>query len=259
MNITTTKACIYLRTSTDRQFVDNQRPSVLRLAEARGFEVVHVFEEVSAAKHRPAWAALREAAHRGEFKAVVIHALDRLGRSMVGNVQEVLQLDRLGVEVVSVREPWLDMGGPVRTLLIAILSWVAEEERRQISSRSKLGQERARREGKRIGRPPVSIDIELAGTLKRDGLSVREIARQLGVSRSLVHRVLQAVPEVPADRALVQVPISAGMVACWCGWKRSVDGHQEPEGPSLLPPYKQASGRPFGSLLIRFSGIEGSP
>lgn len=133
---------------------------------------------------------------------------DRDGR----NAQ--LALDRLGVEVVSVREPWLDMGGPVRTLLIAILSWVAEEERRQIASRSKLGVERARREGKRIGRPPVSIDIELAGRLKEDGLSVREIAKRLGVSRSVVHRVLQAVPEVPQELELVQVPISAGIGAC---------------------------------------------
>jgi putative DNA-invertase from lambdoid prophage Rac len=214
MTTTIKKAAVYLRTSTDRQFTDNQRPGVLRLAEARGFEVVEVFEEqLSAAKHRPAWTALREGAHRGDYKAVIIYALDRLGRSMVGNVQEVLALDRIGVEVVSVREPWLDMGGPVRTLLIAILSWVAEEERRQIASRSKLGVERARREGKRIGRPPVSIDIELATTLKKDGLSLREIAKRLGVSRSVVHRVLQGVPEVPSGPRSVQVPISAGIEA----------------------------------------------
>lgn len=185
------KAAIYLRTSTDRQFTDNQRPAVLKLAEARGYEVVQVFEEqVSAVKHRPAWAALREGAHRGDYKAVIIYALDRLGRSMIGNVQEVLALDRLGVEVVSVREPWLDMGGPVRTLLIAILSWVAEEERRQIASRSKPGVERARREGKRIGRPPALIDLELATSLKSNGLSVREIAKQLNLPKSTVHKAL---------------------------------------------------------------------
>lgn len=204
--------CVYLRTSTDRQFTDNQRPAVVRLAEARGFEVVKVFEEqVSAVKHRPAWAALRDAAHRGEFGAVVIYALDRIGRSMVGNVQEVLALDRLGVEVVSVREPWLDMGGPVRTLLIAILSWVAEEERRQIASRSKLGVERARREGKRIGRPPARIDIELAGALKKEGASLREIAKRLGVPKSTVHKALAGVHEVPLDLGAVQVRDPAGI------------------------------------------------
>ena len=35
---------------------------------------------------------------------------------------EVLTLDRLGVKVISVREPWLGMGGPIRELLIAIFS-----------------------------------------------------------------------------------------------------------------------------------------
>jgi DNA invertase Pin-like site-specific DNA recombinase len=212
--ITTTKKCaIYLRTSSDRQFTDNQRPSVLRLAEARSFEVVEVFEEqVSATKHRPEWERLRAAAHRGELQAICIQALDRLGRNMIGNVQEVLALDRLGVEVVSVREPWLDMGGPVRTLLIAILSWVAEEERRQIASRSKLGVERARREGKRIGRPPVVVDDVHARRLREAGLSIREIARQLGVAKSTVHKALMVVREVPPRMALLDpsIPETSG-------------------------------------------------
>ena len=56
---------------------------------------------------------------------------------MVGNVQEVLALDRPGIEVVSVREPWLDMGRPSGPSSGAILSWVAEEERgRSLRGRS---------------------------------------------------------------------------------------------------------------------------
>lgn len=203
----TKKAAIYLRTSTDRQFTDNQRPAVLRLCEARGFEVVQVFEEqLSATKVRPQWEALKAAAHRGEFQAIVIYAIDRLGRSMIGNVQEILQLDRLGVEVVSVREPWLDMGGPVRTLLIAILSWVAEEERRQIASRSALGVARARAQGKRIGRPPVVVDVELATRLRSEGMSVREVASKLGLPKSTVHKALGAVHQVPLPSGVPELP-----------------------------------------------------
>lgn len=206
----TRRAAVYLRTSTERQFTENQRPAVMKLAEARGFEIAEVFEEqVSAVKHRPAWEALRGAAHRGEFDAVIIYALDRLGRSMVGNVQEVLTLDRLGVEVVSVREPWLDMGGPVRTLLVAILSWVAEEERRQIASRSKLGVERARREGKRIGRPTIEVDVVRARRLREEGLSIRDAAKELGVTTSVLFRALRDVPEVPLRSPGPRATISA--------------------------------------------------
>jgi DNA invertase Pin-like site-specific DNA recombinase len=154
---------------------------------------VDVFEEnVSAvAKDRPEWQRLKDAAHQGKLGVVVVFALDRLGRSLVGNLQEVLTLDRLGVEVVSVREPWLDMGGPIRELLIAIFSWVAQEERRQIASRCRAGQERARRQGKHVGRPRAEVDLNRASELRRRGLSVRKAAEQLGVSASVLHRALQ--------------------------------------------------------------------
>lgn len=194
---------IYLRTSTDRQFTDNQRPAVMQLIAARGFELVGTFEEqVSAtAKKRPAWEALRVGAHRGDFEVVVVAAIDRIGRSLSGNVQEILHLDQLGVEVVSVREPWLSTQGPVRSLLIAIFSWVAEEERRQIAARSRAGVERARRAGKTIGRPKVEVDVDEALALRARGLSVRAAAERLGVSRMTLHRALQAVPQVPQQTA----------------------------------------------------------
>jgi putative DNA-invertase from lambdoid prophage Rac len=202
------KTAIYLRTSTDRQFVDNQRPSVLQLAEARSLEIVKVYEEqASSVKHRPEWERLKNDAHRGEFRCLVLHALDRLGRSMIGNVQQILELDRMGIEVVSVREPWLDTRGPVRTLLIAILSWVAEEERRQIASRSKLGVERARRAGKVIGRPRVEVDLHRALELRAEGMSVKDVARAMGVPRSTLYRELSTVQKVPSTSKSCSVPI----------------------------------------------------
>jgi hypothetical protein len=74
---------------------------------------------------------------------------------MVSNLQAVLDLDRCGVQVVSIREPWLDTGSAVRPLLIAIFGWVAEQERVTIVARTKAGLERARRSGARLGRPPL--------------------------------------------------------------------------------------------------------
>jgi putative DNA-invertase from lambdoid prophage Rac len=177
----------------------------MQLAEARGLTVVEVFEEnVSAVKDRPEWQRLKTAAHQGKLDAVLVFALDRLGRSLVGNLQEVLTLDRLGVEVISVREPWLDMGGPIRELLIAIFSWVAQEERRQIASRCRAGQERARRQGKHVGRPKAEVDLVRAMELRAQGLSIRRAAEKLGVSSSvLLHRALRAhdggVPEASLE------------------------------------------------------------
>lgn len=141
-----TRAAMYLRVSTDEQNTDNQRPELEQLARARNVEVVAPYEEhASAAKARPRFEAMTNDAHRGAFDVLLLWALDRLGRSMVGNLQAVLELDRRGVQVFSVREPWLDTGGPVRPLLVAIFSWVAEQERAQLVARTKAGIERARR------------------------------------------------------------------------------------------------------------------
>lgn len=119
------KAILYLRVSTDQQTVENQKPELLQLAQARGLQIVEVIEETaSAAKQRPGLERLLKLAHEGKCQVVVTWALDRLGRSMVGNLQTVLALDKLGVQVVSMREPWLTMDSPVRSLLIAVFSWV---------------------------------------------------------------------------------------------------------------------------------------
>lgn len=198
MDPTTPKTCaLYLRVSTDdgRQDLDNQRPAVAQLARRRGFEIVEVYEEKrSAAKKRPEFERMKVAAHGGKFDAVIVWSLDRLGRSMVGNIRTVVEFDRLGVEVISVQEPWMDTTAApgVRDLLLAIFSWVAEQERLRISERTKAGLERARKKG-RLGRPRVRVDIERALELTEDqGLSIRAAANKLGVGASTLHRALKA-------------------------------------------------------------------
>lgn len=116
---------------------------------------------------------------------------------MVGSIQTVLECDRIGVPVISVREPWLDTAGPVRPLLIAIFGWVAEQERTRLIERTKAGLERARahgtKSGKPIGRPPASpILLHAAADLVRTGTSVSEAARRKGVKRTTLRRFLAA-------------------------------------------------------------------
>ena len=190
------RAALYLRVSTGDQTCDNQRPALERIARARGAEIVDVFEEqASAARARPKLQALMRAAHRGDFDILVIWALDRLGRSMVGNLQAVLELDRRGVQVVSANEPWLDTGGPVRSLLIAIFGWVAEQERHRIIERTKAGLERVKRQGVRLGRPERRIDLGRARALRDRGATLREVAKELRVPMSTLERALRRRPE----------------------------------------------------------------
>ena len=177
------RAAIYLRVSTEQQTVENQRLDLQRAAKARGLAISATYaERASAAKQRPAFDRMMTDARRGAFDVLVVWSLDRFGRSMAGNVNDALALDSAGVAIVSVREPWLDTGGPVRDLLLAIFSWVAEQELRRLVERTRAGMQRARangtRSGKPIGRPRRlrRADTERARSMRAEGRSVRAIA-----------------------------------------------------------------------------------
>lgn len=190
----TKPATIYARVSSSdgRQTTENQVLELRRLASARGLEVTVYEEQESAAKARPVLDQVLADARAGRTQAVIIWALDRLHRSMVGAVNTVLELDRLGVQVISLREPWLDTSGPVRSLLVAIFGWVAEQERTRLIERTKAGLARARAQGKRLGRPPASqVLLSAAADLVRAGTPVAEAARLKGVKRTTLRRFLQ--------------------------------------------------------------------
>lgn len=187
------KAALYLRVSTGMQTIENQRAGVEHLAAARGHEIVDVFQEqVSATARRPEYERMMNAARRGKFRVLIIWALDRFGRSMDGNLRAVLELDRLGIQIISLSEPWLDTGGPVRDLLVAIFSWVAQQERARLIERTNAGLARARAAGKVIGRPRVKLPADwqhrmLCWREQTGGKNFRDLAKLLGCSVGKAH------------------------------------------------------------------------
>lgn len=190
------RCAIYLRHSLDREKTENQRPDVEQLVRARGYEIVASFEEgVSSVKKRPEYERMMKAARRGTFDVLVVWALDRFGRSMIGNMNDVLELDRIGVTVVSVRETWMDTSGPTRNLLVAIISWCAEQERNRLIERTKAGLVNARKRGARLGRPPARLDHEQIVQLRDEGWSLRKIATAMNVGPNTIRRHLAAPAE----------------------------------------------------------------
>ncbi len=208
----TMRAAFYLRVSTPKrrrpgdveppkqeQTTENQRPDLVRLAALHGFEVVREYAaHESTGKRRPLYEEMISDAKRRDFDVLLIWAIDRFGRSMARNVSDVLALEAAGVRVMSFSESWLDTDkkNPVRDLLLAIFSWIAEQERRHKSARTKAGLERVRRNGsksgKPIGRPPRLTPAERARALemRAAGRSVRSIAMALRCPRPTIQRAL---------------------------------------------------------------------
>lgn len=184
-------AALYARVSTAEQTTANQLDDLRHLATARGWSPVLYEERGSAVKRRPVLDRLMDDARRGTVRAVVVWALDRLDRNMLACLTRVVELDRLGVPVVSVREPWLDTSGPTRSLLVAVFGWVAEQERARLVERTRAGIDRARRQGKRLGRPPASpVMLHAAADRVRAGVSLRQAARAAGVGVATLSRHL---------------------------------------------------------------------
>ncbi|WP_263437234.1 recombinase family protein [Stigmatella hybrida] len=123
----------------------------------------------------------------GRVSSIAVVALDRLGRSMLGILQTVDSLARANVTVVSLREPWLDLGGPVWPLLIAVMGWMAENERLLIVERTRAGLAHVRRHrsksGKPIGRPPADLlKLGMGERAALEGKSISAAAREAGVA-----------------------------------------------------------------------------
>ncbi|HEV8363084.1 MAG TPA: recombinase family protein [Gemmatimonadaceae bacterium] len=182
------RAAIYARVSTVDQEPENQLGELRRYVDARSWTAVEFVDRgVSGAKdRRPALDALIRDAKRRRFDVVVCWRLDRLGRNLKHLITLLEEFQALGIAFVSLAEG-IDATTPAGKLQMHILGAIAEFERARIAERVRAGLQRARAQGKRLGRPrkaPVSIVVP--------GGSVRAAARAWGVSKSTAARWIVA-------------------------------------------------------------------
>lgn len=189
------KAAIYARVSTIDQEPENQLQEVRRYVVARGWPAVeYVDRGVSGAKdRRPALDQLLADARRRRFDVLVCWRLDRLGRNLKHLITLLDDLQALGIAFVSLAEG-IDATTPAGKLQMHILGAIAEFERERIRERVLAGLQRARTQGRRLGRPRARVPTERIRQVS--ALSIEAAARALGVSRSTVKRWRQRVCQV---------------------------------------------------------------
>ena len=160
-------------------------------ARKRGWNIaVEVKDVGSGAALRQKREDLLVAARKREIDLVVVWRLDRWGRSLVDLVNTLQELSSLKVGFVSLSEA-LDLTTPSGRALAGMLAAFAEFERDILRDRVKAGIAQARKEGKPHGRPPsAALHVDKINDLFIAGLSKREIAKQLGISRASVRRLL---------------------------------------------------------------------
>ena len=100
------------------------------------------------------------------------------GREGISNTLGYLErLKRKGIALKSLQESWLDTRDDgLGQLLLAIFSWVAQQERKRIVERTKAGLERAKKNGKQLGRPKGAKD---KGVRRKSGYYLRHFKNRL--------------------------------------------------------------------------------
>ena len=181
------RAAVYARVSTFDQEPENQLQEVRRYVQARDWTAVeYVDRGVSGAKdRRPSLDQLVTDARRRRFDVLVCWRLDRLGRNLKHLITLLDELQALGIAFVSLAEG-IDGTTPAGKLQMHILGAIAEFERERIRERVLAGLQRAKREGKRLGRPKVRLPIEQLQRVA--GLPGHIAAERLGASRSTIKR-----------------------------------------------------------------------
>jgi DNA invertase Pin-like site-specific DNA recombinase len=200
------RVAIYARVSTSNhgQDVTVQTRELQQFAQARGWQVVgsYVDTGISGTKDsRPELNRLMADAHKRRFDVVCVWRFDRFARSVSHLLRALETFKALGIDFVSFSEQ-MDTSTPAGKMVFTVLGAVAELERSLIVERVRAGLRNARAKGKTLGRPRRVVDPARIGRLRAQGRSVREIAAELGYSRSLVHKTL-------ANRGISSIEISA--------------------------------------------------
>ena len=197
------KVAVYARVSTSdkEQNPETQLMPMRDFIQAQGWEVYKTYVDTAPANdlaHRTSWRQLLDDAAKRKFSVVLVFKLDRAFRSVKHMHDTLAAWELVGVSFKSLREQF-DTSTALGRLLLNLLAALAEFELELIRERVKAGMDRARRQGRRIGRPRVT---DRRGFNKRFGdilerlnggdISRRQAAKELGIGYATLKRLLDA-------------------------------------------------------------------
>ena len=197
------RAALYVRVSTTGkdQTVENQLQPLQEAAARHGWTItaIHRDDGISGAKgrdKRPGLDALLKGVTRREYEIVASWSVCRLGRSLPDLIQFLGELQACGVDLY-LHQQALDTSTPSGRMLFGMLSVFAEFERAMISDRVRAGLDRARRDNKRLGRPPMApIQIAQIERALASGRGIRETSRLLHVSAAKVSAIKRSMDDI---------------------------------------------------------------
>ena len=183
-----------MSTKQKGQEIETQLQPLREYARNRGFKLQdeHIYTDngISGSKDkRPALDRMMKASMAKEFDAVLVFRFDRFARSSRHLVNALDHFHSLGIDFISLHEA-VDTSTPMGRAMFTVISAMAELEKNIIVERVNAGIARAQRAGIHCGRPRRVFDKERARELYHKGLSLRDIAKKLGVGKDTIRAAL---------------------------------------------------------------------
>ena len=177
----------YARVSTHDQNLDRQIDELKRA----GCEKIFCEKVSGVKKDRPEFNKMLEMLREGDI--VIVSELTRLSRSTKDLINTVEMFNKMGVQVKSLKEQWLDTTTAHGKLIFTIMAGLSEFERNLTIERTRAGLEAARARGRVGGRPRVKKEkIELAIKMYNSKeYTIKEITQATGISKATLYRYLK--------------------------------------------------------------------
>ena len=184
---------IYARVSTKDQSCELQVRDLRAHCTARGFDLVREYVDVgqSGAKDsRPELNILMDDARKRQFDAIVVWRFDRFARSTKHLLSALEEFRSLGIQFISYQEN-IDTSSALGQALFTIVPAVAQLERDLIRERVCAEIRNAQANGKKLGRPMSTVDLERILQMRAEGQTLEQIVENLGVRYGTVRARLQ--------------------------------------------------------------------
>ena len=191
----------YIRVSTDKQTVENQRFEILEFAKRNSLVLDSWIEETVSGTIRPenrALGKLLDSIQKDDL--IICSELSRLGRSLFMIMSILNKLMEKGARIWTIKDGYR-LGDDIQSKVLAFAFGLsAEIERNLISQRTKEALERKKAEGQKLGRPKGSTTetskldgAEIGATIMlMQGISVNQMAKLYGVHRNTVKKFIAA-------------------------------------------------------------------
>ncbi len=202
----------YARVSTAQQDLERQIDALTAIGIAP--ERIYLDNKSGATVDRPGFRAVLGFALRGDV--IVVHTLDRLGRTVRDTLNQIHELTERGMGVRNLADPIkvdsTDSADPMGQLAVVLLALFAQMERTYTTERAAHARAVAAAHGRQVGRPSLLDPAVLvyAAHLRDAGHTMAQIVAETGMTRSSLYRYL---PPRPPPLLTAPEPTQEGAVA----------------------------------------------